>query len=382
MQQILIVILLLLSIYYFINIGNQHLSENKKIIITKFNILISCIFLLLIIVLYNIINNKSIIKEIISLIFYSVIFSYILNPIVNYLEKRNIKRSCSILLIYLFVISIFTFMLFTLVPEITKEFGNLIRLIPDYIDDLNQFFYKFYLKHIQQIEDQSSYFNNINTVFLENLNKIEQYMLEYFKKRTKSVAITMTNSIKFSIVPVISFYFLKDKELFKKKLCSVVPIKHRADLIKVCKKIDLSLLNFLKGQIITSIIVGILSVIALSIIKIEFAVIIGITIAIFEIVPYLGPLVGIVLTIIFGLLQSPTKAIWGVLLLLLVQQIENSIIAPKIMGESVGLHPVIVIILVIIGAGYFGLMGMILAVPVTSIIKTVSLFLIDKILEE
>lgn len=381
-QQILILILLLLFIYYFINIGNKFVDINKKFTITKFNIIIGCLAILLIIAIYNIVNSDNMLKEMIVLIFYSLMFSYILNPIVNYLEKKNVKRTYGILIVYLIIISIFVVILFSLIPEIIREFGNLMKLIPDYTNNVYKPFNKFCLRYTKQMEDLPPLFKNINNIFFENLNRIELYLLKCLQNNTRSMVNSMASSVKFSIVPIISFYFLKDKELFKKKLSLMIPIKYKADIIEILKKIDLSLLNFLKGQIITSIIVGILSIVALSIIDLEFAVVIGVIIAIFEIIPYLGPIVGIVLTIIFGLLDSPSKAIWGVLLILIVQQLENGIIAPKIMGESVGISPVIIIISVIIGAGYFGLIGMILAVPTISVIKILGLFFINKILEE
>lgn len=381
-KEILISVLLFFFIYYLINIGNKYVDVKNKFIIKKRNIALSLIVSVLLVVAYSITNNKSLLSEIISLIFYSIIISYVLNPIVNYMEKRGIKRNVGIIILFIFIILAFIFIALAIIPKLSRELDNLTRLIPTYINDIYKVFDSFYLKYVDKMDKLPPAFNSVHSVFEENLNKVELYILKLLRKNTELAIDLIRNSFKLIIVPIISFYLLKDKEYFKKKLYMIAPSKYRLNAVKLCKEVDSSLIRFLKGQIITSILVGVLSIIGLLILNIKFAFLIGLTIAIFEIIPYLGPFIGITLAIVFGLTESLSKAVWGVVVLLIVQQLENNIIAPRIVGESVGLHPIVIIIVVIIGGGYFGLIGMILAIPVASVIKILSSFALDKISEK
>lgn len=378
-KEILIATLLLFFIYYLINIGNRHVDNNKKLIIKRKNILVILSLVIFIGIIYNLINNKSLLSEMILLIFYSIIFSYVLNPIINYLEKKGIKRALAILIIYLTIIIIIIIIITAILPKLVDEFENLIDIIPIYIEGIYKVFNDFYLTYISKMEVLPKEFSKITNIFAENLNKIEDCILNLLQENTEAMIKKIMNSFKLFLVPIISFYLINDKEYFKKIICNIMPLKYKKNLLKLSKDIDSSLLNFIKCQIITSIIVGILSIIALMTLNVKFAILIGLTISLFEIIPYFGPFVGIVLAIIFGLTDSFKKAFWAVISLLIIQQIENNIISPKIVGQSVGLHPLVVIIAVIIGGGYFGLLGMILAIPIASISKILFLFFLDKI---
>ncbi|HNU81001.1 MAG TPA: AI-2E family transporter, partial [Bacillota bacterium] len=128
--------------------------------------------------------------------------------------------------------------------------------------------------------------------------------------------------------------------------------------------------HFIRGQLLAALIVGILSSIGLSIIRLDFAILIGMTAGIANIIPYFGPILGSVPAVIVGLLSgNPVKALLAIIVLVAVQQIDGTLISPRIVGSSVGLHPVFVMLSMIIGGSYLGLLGMLIAVPIAAIIK-------------
>jgi predicted PurR-regulated permease PerM len=173
---------------------------------------------------------------------------------------------------------------------------------------------------------------------------------------------------------IIAFYILKDLEYFKRFSNDCFEAVLRQNTNKKTKlflrDVDNVVSKFIRGQLLDGLIVGILSSLGLWIIGLDFPVLIGMTAGIANIIPYFGPIIGSVPAVIVGLLSdSPIKALFAVLMLLLVQQLDGAIIAPKVVGESVGLHPVFVILSIVIGGAYFGLLGMLLAVPAAGIIK-------------
>ena len=126
-------------------------------------------------------------------------------------------------------------------------------------------------------------------------------------------------------------------------------------------------------------IVGLISSIGLSIIGIDFAFLIGFTAGIANVIPYVGPLIGCIPAIIIGLLSpNPMMALWAVLLLLAVQQLDSAVISPKIVGDSMGLHPIFVIMAITIGGTIAGILGMLLSVPIAGIIKLFLIKIITK----
>lgn len=146
-------------------------------------------------------------------------------------------------------------------------------------------------------------------------------------------------------------------------------------------EMDNSLGSFIRGQLLISAIVGVLIAVGLSIIGVDFALIIGLIAGIFNIVPYFGPVIGAIPAVISALLKSPLSAVYVVILFIVVNQVESSIISPNILGEHVGLHPVTVIFCIISGGYLFGILGVILAVPVTSIIKVTLRYIHNKLLQ-
>ena len=126
----------------------------------------------------------------------------------------------------------------------------------------------------------------------------------------------------------------------------------------------------MRGQLVEACFVGVLSVIVLYFIGIDYALIIGIIAGICNMIPYIGPIIGTILAVIIALLSGqPIKAIWVIIGMLVIQQVDNSLLAPKIVGDSVGLHPVFIMLAIIIGGNVGGLLGMLIAVPVTASLK-------------
>ena len=173
---------------------------------------------------------------------------------------------------------------------------------------------------------------------------------------------------------VIAFYLLQDKEHFLSFLQRVLKYSFKQErylkLRDLGREVDRILSGYIRGQVIDATIIVILTSGALLLIRLDFAIIIGIVAGIFNLIPYFGPIVGLVLSIIIGLLDSnPMKALYGALAILVIQQIDGWFIVPKIVGECVKLHPIVVLLAILIGGNLFGLVGMLIAVPVAAFIR-------------
>ena len=186
------------------------------------------------------------------------------------------------------------------------------------------------------------------------------------------------NAMNLLLAFVIAFYLLQDKErcvaVTKKISYTLLKPKIYRHVMVLCHDIDYIFSGYIRGQIIDAMIVAVLTSLALTIIQLDFAIIIGVIAGIFNLIPYFGPIVGLVLAIIIGVLDpNPMKALYGAGAILIIQQIDGWIIVPKIVGECVKLHPVIVLLAILIGGNLFGLIGMLIGVPIAAFIRLVLL---------
>ena len=215
---------------------------------------------------------------------------------------------------------------------------------------------------------------NIKEQFTGLIERMNGVVVTAINAGFDSVKTLGSNLVNILLGMIISFYLLKDMDYFKKLTSDGFDLLFKSTSNKKTRlfieDVDNVVSKFIRGQLLDGIIVGILSSIGLWIIGLDFPVLIGMTAGIANVIPYFGPIIGSVPAVIVGLLSgSPIKALFAVLVLLGIQQVDGAIIAPKIVGESVGLHPVFIILSIIIGGAYFGLLGMLLAVPAAGILK-------------
>lgn len=379
LRSIFLTTLIGLGVYFMLNIGNKYVKPENRLQFSRKKIIFTLLIIALIVIIYNLLKGPSKIAPILLLVFYSIVLSYLLNPLVNLIEKKGMKRIYSILLIYLFSLTLIILAIISIVPKLSSEFENLVKLLPSYFNRIYDYFNKVFLKYSKHIDKLPPEFQAIKGIFLEKLMDIQALLLNFLKNITNSVIGMFSKVVSFLIVPIITFYFLKDKDYFKKKITLLIPKKQRNDVLQIGREVDKVLGRFIRGQLLVCTFVGISTTIVLLIIGVDFAIIIGLIAGIADIIPYFGPIIGIFPAIIFALLKSPMKALWVIISFIIIQQLESNVIAPKIVGESVGVHPVVIMLALLIGGSYFGVIGMIFAIPVTIVFKIVSVFLVDRI---
>ncbi|SHH29965.1 sporulation integral membrane protein YtvI [Caloranaerobacter azorensis DSM 13643] len=380
LREIFIVCLLGFIIYFLVNIGNKYVETNKRISISKKKIIKIVTTLLIVLFVYIIGKITKNVTGLFTPFILSIGLSYLLNPMVNSLEKRKVPRALGVLIVYLILIGFILIISFSIFPKLINEFKKLIDVLPNYFNDAYEFFNEIYISYSKNIANLPPGLQGINEVVKSNLDKIQVTLLNSLKNFTNSIMHIFSKAVSFILIPILTFYFLKDKDYFKKKIIMIIPKVYRQDVLYVFREIDVVLGKFIRGQLIVAVFVGVATTIGLLMLGIDFALIIGIIAGIANVIPYFGPIIGIIPALVFALMESPLKALWVIILFTAIQQFESGIISPKIVGESVGLHPVVVIFSLLIGGSYFGIWGLLLAVPITAILKIVINFIINKLI--
>ncbi len=376
---IFIAAILGLTIYYLINIGNRYVADNRKFQITRKHIITTVFIALLILLIYYIFNDSSQIAGLISPVLYSIAFAYLLNPFVNFLEGKGISRLWGTLIVYLVLAGFVIVIGLSFFPKISAEFKNFVDLLPDYSVEAIDFFNDLYTNYTSNVENLPDEFQGVKDIVSQNISRIESLLINSIENLMNSVINMFSKVLGLVVIPVLTFYFIKDKDMFKKKIYLIIPKKYRADCIRISREIDSVLSKFIRGQMIIALFVGVTTIIGLMIIGIDFAMLIGLIAGLANFIPFFGPIIGTIPALFFALLDDPMKIIWVIILFTVIQQLESNILAPKIVGDSVGIHPVVVILALLIGASLMGIVGMLLAVPVAGVIKILSSFVIEKL---
>ncbi|WP_152751317.1 AI-2E family transporter [Clostridium estertheticum] len=323
------------------------------------------------------------IASIISPLIVGCIIAYLLYPlskIINTFLVKSLKLKykphlISILLTYLVVILLIVILIYSMYAMIGGQISSnqtlsvMFATITDYIKRYNEFF-----DYINRKITQSGLSLDLKGYLSQAITQVYSYLsvsINSIIMLFAGIGNILVNSF---IGLFISFYLLKDHDFFKKLYINSVGLIMRErrfnSLNKTLFEINDIISSFIRGQLLDGLIVGLISSIGLSVIGLDFAFLIGLTAGIANIIPYVGPLIGCIPAIIIGLLSpNPIMALWAVLLLLAVQQLDSAVISPKVVGDSMGLHPIFVIMAITIGGSIAGIMGMLLSVPAAGIIK-------------
>ena len=294
------------------------------------------------------------IKDVLALFFVAIILSAAFDPLIDWLEERKIPRALSIIGVYVVFLFIVGGAIYLLTGPIIDQIKDLARVFPDFYAKINEGIYN--LKSL----DASMATETVSTSIADITKSLGQAGSSIF-----NVVISIFGGvISFFMVLVITFYLTVEENGMKRFVNSITPNKHRAYVAKLISTIQHRMGYWLRGQLILSVIVFVMVYIGLTLLGVKYALILALVAGIFEIVPFLGPWISAIPGVFFAFSQNPTLAIWVAILYFAVQQIENNLIVPKVMGKSTGLNPLVVILAILMGARVGGIVGALLAVPV------------------
>lgn len=318
------------------------------------------------------------IKKVVSPFFIAIIIAYMVNPLVNKLHKKRISKPVSILIVYALIVLILVSIMLFLVPELIRNTRELISTLPELTGRCQNMINRF----MNVIRSSDWPVDIKNTIFKEIENGIdiaEAYAVGVLKKALGSFINVVKAMFDIVLAMIIAYYFIKDANFFKNAALSLVPRKWRNGIINTGRDIHGILTNFIQGQVLVAIIVGALETVGLLVIKVKYPLILGLVGGVLNIIPYFGPIIGAVPSVAMALIDSPVKALWAAAVFTLIQQLDNTFISPKIIEGKLGLHPVTTILAVLVGGEFFGIVGMLIGVPVAAMLKAILKRVVDAI---
>lgn len=322
--------------------------KNKKIEISYKNIVFTVLFLLGLVVLWQI-------RTLIVLLFISFVLMEALNPAVTRLEKYRIPRPLGILILYIIILSVISFVIAGIVPILTEQTTGLIQTLPQALKNIKIF--------------------GSDAVDLSSQFKI----LENIPGGIAKIAISIvSNVVSGFVILFLTFYLLLEKKNFSKYGLDMFGEPGKEKFVAIVEKLETRLGSWVNAELFLMTIIGVLSYIGYTILGLRYAVPLAIFAGLLEAVPSIGPTVATALAALVGFTISPLTGILSVVVGTIIQQLENNIIVPRIMKQTVGFNPLVTILLIASGAKLGGVVGAILALPLFLTLQTIFKVLIEK----
>lgn len=325
------------------------------------------------------------IKATLVILFVSLFLAAALDSIIDFLQSKHIPRSLGLIIIYLIFFVIFAFFLSTLIPLVALQTLELAKTLSHLITNITQSAALWNLPYADKAQtllrdflqsaDQQTLINNLQAG-LEQLGNQLQNIAGNTWSALKLIFNSVFNAI---LVLALTFFFTVDEKGVEKFLISIFPSRHSAYILQKSSAIKENIGYWLRGQVKLMFVIGILTFAGLSLLNVEYALTLAFIAAITELIPVVGPFIAMVPALLIGFNHSPAQALWVFLLYILIQQFENNIIVPIIMKNAVGLSPIIIILSMLVGFTFLGIIGVIIAVPVAT---ALSIFIKDYIRKE
>ncbi|MBB6673898.1 AI-2E family transporter [Cohnella nanjingensis] len=293
----------------------------------------------------------------------AMIIAYVLNPIVGLLHERRMPRTAAVLLIY----AVFICCCVVILVNVTPMFVGQVQELNEHMPELTM-----------RAQSFMDHFNNNETLpdsVRSGINRaiagLERQIAVRISDFANNIRAVVNVFFLLMIVPFLAFYILKDMDVIERAVFKYVPRSRRQGTVRLLKEIDAALGSYIRGQFIVSICIGITAYIGYLVIGMPYPLLMAGFVALFDIIPYLGPFLGALPALIMACTISWKMALFVVIVNTLCQTLESNVFSPQVVGRTMKMHPLTIIFVLLVGGELAGIVGLLLAVPVYAALKVI-----------
>jgi predicted PurR-regulated permease PerM len=355
-------------------------KKEPEHVVVEFSLISVAKATLVVIALYLTVKFFGEIRNVVVIVFVSMFLAAALDSIVDRCETRKIPRGVSVIGIYIIAITILTFFISTLIPLVATQTLELAKTVTDLVANLTKEGFIWNLPYAENLQEALKGFieNADQQTIISNVQAgLEQIgsQLQHLAGNTVGVVKVLFNGIFNAIlVLVLTFFIIVDEKGINHFFTSLFPSRHTKYIIAKSDAVKEKIGYWLRGQITMMFGMTLITFIGLKILGIEYALTLAILAGFTELLPVVGPVIAAVPALLIGLNESPMTALWVLILYIIIQQLEGNIMVPMVMKKAVDLSPIIIIIAMLIGFQFLGILGVIISVPVAA---AVSIFIKD-----
>lgn len=348
-------------------------------------LLFSLIVLILFSILVMLFNHISFIFRPLQVIFstivapviLAVVFFYLLNPLVSWLEKKKVKRLWGTAIVFVAFLLLLTYGIVLLIPIIVEQVTSFVGDFPNYIDSLSSQLEEFAAGSIFETYYHDA-MDNLNGIVGDVPSMIWSWVTNSSQKIV-SVFSTISNVVVVIVTfPVILFFMLVDRGKFKPFIMKILPPVFRDDVSIVSERITNVVGSYIVGELLVAVSLGLLLLAGYLIIGLDYAFVLSIIATVTAIIPYIGATIGIIPALVVAAFTSPAMLLKMAVVWIVAQTVQGNFIEPNIMGKSLKMHPLTIIVVLLIAGNLLGVIGMILGVPMFAILKVLLEYLFEK----
>jgi len=304
------------------------------------------------------------IRDILIIFVVALILATLINPLADWFAKKRIPRALAVLLIYIILIGVLVSILTLLIPPLVEQSGQLIKKLSAYWDSV--------VSQVSALKNLA-----ITKGFVGNsdaLSSLESGLSKALGGVFSTLSGVFGGVVTTILILVLTFYMVVEGDALKKFFKSIAPEKYRPHLVGLMTRAQHKIGLWLRGSLMLGLIVGIFVYVGLTILGVKYALVLALLAGILELLPYFGPPIAAIPAVFLAFSQAPIKGLLVLALYVIVQQLENNILVPKVMQKAIGLNPVVSILSLGIGFKLAGFLGALLAIPIAT---AISVFVID-----
>ncbi|MCB5247405.1 MAG: AI-2E family transporter [Candidatus Cloacimonetes bacterium] len=320
---------------------------------------------------------------VLALVFYSplliylllaLVLAYFLDPAITWMEYKKIPRWLGVLILYFIIAGVLTWLIATYVPELIRQGNQFLALLSRTDQSPLQLIVDLpVIRSLHELVENLDHsvpqmhllarFDSFLETAVNKIGEFPQLLISNYQPILGTLAMVL-------MVPIFSFFLLSDKKRIRRALMSLVPNKYFEITLILLKKVDENVGNYIRAILLEMLAVGIMSTFVLSIVGVPYAIVIGAIAGLTNIIPYIGPWLGGLIAVLVILISgmAPVNIIWAGLAMFLVQQVDNYMVYPAIIGKTMKMHPLLVILTVLAGSYFGGVIWMLISVPLVYMI--------------
>ena len=298
------------------------------------------------------------------------ILFYLMNPLVDRLEKKGIKRLYSIIGLFILVSALIVWGMVVIIPSIQNQTTSFINHLPGYISviqeegkrfftdpTLNEVFAQFQASGQKMLDSLTDVVKNLSTITIKNIGS--------FFGTVATIVISLIT------MPFILFYLLRDGKNLGPYFVKFLPTKLRKPTLNVLKEANNQIASYIRGQLAVAFAVAVMFIIGFSVIGLDYAITLGVVAGFLNLIPYLGSFLAMIPAIILGIVGGPILLVKVLVVFVIEQTIEGRFISPLVLGSQLDIHPITILFVLLTSGKVFGLVGVVLGIPTYAVIKVI-----------
>ena len=295
---------------------------------------------------------------------------YLLNPLVDLMEKYKINRVLAISIIFVVIAILLIWGLAVAIPNLQHQVVTFARNVPSYLEDADKVINDLVTKRLPddfrpQLEQVLANFSSQATSWASDISSRAVNWLSALISATSQVIVALI------IMPFMLFYLLRDGKGLRDHITQFLPTKFREPVGKILTDVNQQLSNYVRGQITVAVIVAIMFIIFFKIIGLRYAVTLGISAGVLNLVPYLGSFLAMIPALVLGLIAGPIMLLKVIIVFIVEQTIEGRFVSPLILGSQLNIHPITILFVLLTSGSMFGIWGVLLGIPIYASAKVV-----------